>query len=81
MNEKLNSLKNHIAEINDLMFLIENTTGENQQEAIDKVRERVKFLMANVDTLISDNNDNVKHLQEVVNDMFCANRRGWENEW
>ena len=76
MNEKLNSLKNHIAEINDLMFLIENTTGENQQEAINKVRERVKFLMANVDTLISDNNDNIKHLQEVVNDMFCANRRG-----
>ena len=76
MNEKLNSLKNHIAEINDLMFLIENTTGENQQEAIDKVRERVKFLMADVDTLISDNNDNIKNLQEVVNDMFCANRRG-----
>ena len=76
MNEKLNSLKNHIAEINDLMFLIENTTGENQQEAINKVRERVKFLMADVDTLISDNNDNIKHLQEVVNDMFCANRRG-----
>ena len=76
MNEKLNSLKNHIAEINDLMFLVENTTGENQQEAIDKVRERVKFLMADVDTLISDNNDNIKNLQEVVNDMFCANRRG-----
>ena len=76
MNEKLNSLKNHIAEINDLMFLIENTTGENQQEAINKVRERVKFLMGDVDTLISDNNDNIKHLQEVVNDMFCANRRG-----
>ena len=76
MNEKLNSLKNHIAEINDLMFLIENTTGENQQEAINKVRERVKFLMTDVDTLISDNNDNIKHLQEVVNDMFCANRRG-----
>ena len=76
MNEKLNSLKNHIAEINDLMFLIENTTGENQQETINKVRERVKFLMADVDTLISDNNDNLKHLQEVVNDMFCANRRG-----
>ena len=76
MNEKLNSLKNHIAEINDLMFLIENTTGENQQEAINNVRERVKFLMADVDTLISDNNDNIKHLQEVVNDMFCANRRG-----
>ena len=75
MNEKLNSLKNHIAEINDLMFLVENTTGENQQEAINKVRERVKFLMADVDTLISDNNDNIKHLQEVVNDMFCANRR------
>ena len=76
MNEKLNSLKNHIAEINDLMFLIENTTGENQHEAINKVREIVKFLMADVDTLISDNNDNLKHLQEVVNDMFCANRRG-----
>ena len=76
MNEQLNSLKNHIAEINDLMFLIENTTGENQQEAINKVRERVKFLMTDVDTLISDNNDNIKNLQEVVNDMFCANRRG-----
>ena len=76
MNEKLNSLKNHIAEINDLMFLVENTTGENQQEAINKVRERVKFLMADVDILISDNNDNIKNLQEVVNDMFCANRRG-----
>ena len=76
MNEKLNSLKNHIAEINDLMFLVENTTGASQQEAINKTRERVKFLMAAVDTLISDNNDNIKHLQEVVNDMFCANRRG-----
>ena len=76
MNEKLNSLKNHIAEINDLMFLVETTTGENQQEAINKVRERVKFLMGDVDTLISDNNDNIKNLQEVVNDMFCANRRG-----
>ena len=76
MNRQLNSLNNHIAGINDLMFLIENTTGENQQEAINKVRERVKFLMADVDTLISDNNDNIKHLQEVVNDMFCANRRG-----
>ena len=75
MNEKLNSLKNHIAEINDLMFLVENTTGASQQEAINKVRERVKFLMADVDTLISDNNDNVKHLQEVVNDMFGVNRR------
>ena len=76
MNRQLNSLKNHIAGINDLMFLIENTTGENQQEAINKVRERVKFLMADVDTLISDNNYNIKNLQEVVNDMFCANRRG-----
>ena len=76
MNEKLNSLKNHIAEINDLMFLVENTTGASQQEAINKTRERVKFLMADVDTLISDNNDSIKHLQEVVNDMFCANRRG-----
>ena len=76
MNRQLNSLKNHIAGINDLMFLIENTTGASQQEAIDKVKERVKFLMADVDTLISDNNDNIKHLQEVVNDMFCANRRG-----
>ena len=76
MNEKLNSLKNHIAEINDLMFLVENTTGASQQEAINKTRERVKFLMTYVDTLISDNNDNIKHLQEVVNDMFCANRRG-----
>ena len=75
MNEQLNSLKNHIAEINDLMFLVENTTGASQQEAINKVRERVKFLMADVDTLISDNNDNVKHLQEVVNDMFGVNRR------
>ena len=76
MNEKLNSLKNHIAEINDLMFLVENTTGASQQETINKTRERVKFLMAEVDALISDNNDNIKHLQEVVNDMFCANRRG-----
>ena len=70
MNEKLNSLKNHIAEINDLMFLVENTTGASQQEAINKTRERVKFLMADVDTLISNNNDNIKHLQEVVNDLF-----------
>ena len=76
MNEKLNSLKNHIAEINDLMFLVENTTGQSQQEAINNTRERVKFLMTDVDTLISDNNDNIKNLQEVVNDMFCANRRG-----
>ena len=74
MNEQLNSLKNHIAEINDLMFLVENTTGASQQEAINKTRERVKFLMTDVDTLISDNNDNIKHLQEVVNDMFGVNR-------
>ena len=70
MNEKLNSLKNHIAEINDLMFLIENTTGENQQEAINKVRESVKFLMADVDTLISNNNDNLERLQDVIRDML-----------
>ena len=31
MEEKLNSLKNHIAGINDLMFLVENTTGASQQ--------------------------------------------------
>ena len=70
MNEKLNSLKNHIAEINDLMFLIENTTGASQQEAIDKVKERVKFLMADVDTLISNNNDNLERLQDVIRDML-----------
>ena len=70
MNEKLNSLKNHIAEINDLMFLIENTTGENQQEAINKVRERVKFLMADVDALISNNNDNLERLQDVIRHML-----------
>ena len=70
MNRQLNSLKNHIAGINDLMFLIENTTGASQQEAIDKVKERVKFLMADVDTLISNNNDNLEHLQDVIRDML-----------
>ena len=70
MNENLNSLKNHIAEIIDLMFLIENTTGARQQEAIDKVKERVKFLMADVDTLISNNNDNLERLQDVIRDML-----------
>ena len=70
MNRQLNSLKNHIAGINDLMFLIENTTGTSQQEAIDKVKERVKFLMADVDTLISNNNDNLERLQDVIRDML-----------
>ena len=70
MNRQLNSLKNHIAGINDLMFLIENTTGASQQEAIDKVKERVKFLMADVDTLISNNNDNLERLQDVIRDML-----------
>ena len=70
MNRQLNSLKNHIAGINDLMFLIENTTGASQQVAIDKVKERVKFLMADVDTLISNNNDNLERLQDVIRDML-----------
>ena len=70
MNRQLNSLKNHIAGINDLMFLIENTTGASQQEAIDKVKERVKFLIADVDTLISNNNDNLERLQDVIRDML-----------
>ena len=70
MNRQLNSLKNHIAGINDLMFLVENTTGASQQEAIDKVKERVKFLMADVDTLISNNNDNLERLQDVIRDML-----------
>ena len=70
MNRQLNSLKNHIAGINDLMLLIENTTGASQQEAIDKVKERVKFLMADVDTLISNNNDNLERLQDVIRDML-----------
>ena len=70
MNRQLNSLKNHIAGINDLMFLIENTTGASQQEAIDKVKERVKFLMADVDILISNNNDNLERLQDVIRDML-----------
>ena len=70
MNRQLNSLKNHIAGINDLMFLVENTTGASQQEAIDKVKERVKFLMADVDMLISNNNDNLERLQDVIRDML-----------
>ena len=70
MNRQLNSLKNHIAGINDLMFLVENTTGASQQEAIDKVKERVKFLMADVDILISNNNDNLERLQDVIRDML-----------
>ena len=71
MNKQLNSLKNHIAGINDLMFLVENTTGASQQEAINKVRERVKFLMADVDTLMTNNNDNVKHLQRKTLTRCC----------
>ena len=70
MNRQLNSLKNHIAGINDLIFFVENTTGASQQEAIDKVKERVKFLMADVDTLISNNNDNLERLQDVIRDML-----------
>ena len=70
MNKQLNSLKNHIAGINDLMFLVENTTGASQQEAINKVRERVKFLMADVDILVSNNNDNLERLQDVIRDML-----------
>ena len=52
------------------MFLIENTTGASQQEAIDKVKEMVKFLIADVDALISNNNDNLEHLQDVIRDML-----------